>query len=64
MAVVDLVDIVELAVMLRLSVIVMRCCMSVEIAHAEMGTATGLDGRCVDRPFVGGCGTVPGDHSR
>src|ERR1700683_2962267 len=53
MAVVHFVSVVELAEVLRLSVFVMSCRMGVEIAHAEVRTAAGLDCGCVDRPIRG-----------
>src|SRR5580658_512542 len=48
---VHFVSIVELAKVFRLAVFVMSCRMRVEIAHAEVRTATRLDCGCIDRPI-------------
>jgi len=48
---VDFVRVVELAVVLRLPVLMVSCGMSIEITHAEMGTAACLDCGSVDRPI-------------
>jgi hypothetical protein len=52
MAMVNFVSIIVFAVMLRLTVIVVRRRVSVEVADAEVGTAASFNYRRVDRPLI------------
>src|SRR5947209_18399218 len=52
MALVDFVCVVELAVAVGLAMVVVRCRVRVEIAHAELWTAARLNRGGVDRPIL------------
>ena len=51
MSLVDFVGVIELAVVFGLPVLVVSCGMSIEIAHAEVGTTACFDGGGIDRPI-------------